>query len=322
MNNLLKVCLGFIFCCYCPLSYAGASKSQISSFEALQTIVEKMGSPSSTLVVMDDDDTLTMMPCSSEADSSHCQYLGGPAWYSWQSDLVKSGNKSDYRVADSQGELLDIAALILAMNKMTYTQDALSGVLQRLSNQGVRLLVETARGGSNVSATEMQFEHLQVAGSSDLSFLDLIQNNSLMMETNNNASLPSPFIPCDIPGSREVTYQRGVMYVAGQNKGVMLECLLDYYKQEDIGNTALPIHNIVFIDDTQQNVDDVYQAFKHNPNYKVAALHFDALDSHKQALTQQNEMGQRLRDTAKQRWQAIQLTLSTQLISAAIPQSK
>ncbi|MBL4661327.1 MAG: hypothetical protein JKY19_13300 [Alcanivoracaceae bacterium] len=52
------------------------------SFAELQQVVENLGKKGQkrTLVVMDDDDTLTMMSCPNQNDAASCQYLGGPAW--------------------------------------------------------------------------------------------------------------------------------------------------------------------------------------------------------------------------------------------------
>ena len=45
-----------------------------------------------------------------DVDPGSCQYIGGPAWYDWQSDLV--GSDSSYSVAETQDELLKISIII------------------------------------------------------------------------------------------------------------------------------------------------------------------------------------------------------------------
>ncbi len=313
MRNVITVLLSTLLLISCSTGHAKSSKSQVDSFLGLKNHVHDLNEPQATLIVMDDDDTLTMMRCSNEVDPEGCQYLGGPAWYEWQSGLVGSGSR--YSVAKTNDELLDISTLLFAMNQMDYTEDDLAPILHKLSASGVRLLIETARGGSTLSATEMQLEKLKVPDSHYTDFLDMIKSNSLSMGTMNSASLPSPFTPCDLPGSREVTYRQGVMYVAGQNKGVMLECLLKYYERDNSGNPSLPIKNIVFIDDTQKNVDDVYNTFKDSTRYQVKALHYTAFDSHKEALTKEGKEGSMLRNKAKERWNAIRFTQSKQLLA-------
>merc|ERR1711991_1270545 len=103
-----------------------------------------------TLIVMDDDDTLTMMKCNKNKGFKNCQYLGGPAWYAWQDKILKDylnyGKDNVYRIASTEQELIDISTLLFNLNKMPYTEKSIPNVLSRLSNKGVKLLVETARG--------------------------------------------------------------------------------------------------------------------------------------------------------------------------------
>lgn len=129
-----------------------------------------MGEPENTLVVMDNDDTLTMIACADDQSPSECQYLGGAAWYAWQSELVTA--QSAPRVADTSLELIEASDLLFALNTMVYTRDNVPAILARLSSQGVRLMVETARGNQTISATEDQFTDLTLPdGGNLLSFL-------------------------------------------------------------------------------------------------------------------------------------------------------
>ncbi|MCW8875833.1 MAG: DUF2608 domain-containing protein [Kangiellaceae bacterium] len=295
---------------------AKANLSKVKSFKELHKIVNQLGSEqlAHTLVVMDDDDTLTMMSCPHQKKEKTCQYLGGPAWYSWQQDLLNSQSK--YKVADNSQELLDIAALLLAMNNMVYTEKRIPHILGQLTQSGVKLLVLTARGSSNLSATTSQFSKLAVkelsvkqSTTTDESFLDLINSNALKGKKSQIASIASPFQPADCNASRPLSYQQGVMYVAGQNKGEMLQCLL---ARTDSGK----IKNIVFIDDTLANVKDVYQAFKDKQHYQVTALHYTALQKHKAALTE-GDKANTLQQNAQNRWRAIKSTLQSELLKPA-----
>jgi hypothetical protein len=314
-NNMQKIfsviVFGFLFVSISSV-HAEAVKRQVSSFSELKEMVEKIDEPTATLVVMDDDDTLTMMSCPDEDKPNSCQYLGGPAWYAWQSKLV--GKDSVYSVAKTKQELFDISALLLAMNNMEYTELDVPVVLRDFTKTGVRLMVETARGNSDLSATERQFTQLKVASSPYHSFLEMVGANSLVFAPDNLASLPGPFSPCHIPGTRVVSFQQGVMYVSGQNKGTMLKCLLTRYQSNNAG--GLPVKHIVFIDDTQDNVDDVYSAFKHNTQFNVTALHYRALDKHKEALTEGRKKNT-LQQNAKRRWNAIHTTIHKELLDPA-----
>lgn len=65
-------------------TFAASKIIQSNTFETVRNLLKNEKSPKSTLLALDDDDTLTMMPC---PNHNHCQYIGGPAWFKWQSHL-------------------------------------------------------------------------------------------------------------------------------------------------------------------------------------------------------------------------------------------
>jgi len=292
-----------------------ALQKEISNFSHVPKLVKEIGDPTATLIVMDDDDTLTMMMCDVSNPTKNCQYLGGPAWYSWQNTLLQNyldkTNDSHYRVADNQQQLFDIASLLLAINNMGYTEIVIPTMLRDMTEKGVRLMVETARGNSDVAATHSQFSNLK-AGTTN--FSSLIESNAPIFDQANAPSLASPFSACNIPGYRDITYQQGVIYVSGQNKGILLKCMLNQYNKEAINSgLGMPIKYIIFMDDTLQNVIDMRNAFKHEENYHVYALHYTALQEHKAALTQGKNKA-KFQKNANERWQAIKSALQTNLL--------
>lgn len=305
----------------------------VGTFEEMKKIIEGLGEDNikHTLIVMDDDDTLTMMKCNNPKSLKHCQYLGGPAWYAWQSSLVpplknKDGSepsKTDkkiakkYRVADTQEKLLNISALLLAMNNMPLTEQSIPNVLGGLTKKGAKVLVLTARGVSNVSATERQFSLLRPFPSEKGSFLTSIKRHALIDKKSGIASMASPITPVSCQASRSIAYQQGVMYVAGQNKGHMLKCLLER-------TDSSHIKNIVFIDDTLANSEDVFTSFEQSKTYNVKSLHYTLLFKHKLALTKEsnNQAVNKYQKRAHNRWLAIKKVLSEQLISPATKQEE
>lgn len=301
---LLPAFAGFAVFCEPPHKVASV-QSEVASFAELDQKIRQM-SPEAlkhTLLVMDDDDTLTMMSCPDQGAVAKCQYLGGPAWFSWQDDL-KAG--SPYAVARDFDGLLEISTLLFAINDMPYTEADLPGVLVGLSDSGVRLLVLTARGLETFSATAAQFKTLSVDSST--SFLNLISANGLLGKKSNISSVAGPFYPCNETTNKPVVYQQGAMFVAGQNKGEMLECLLGITDSSSISN-------IIFIDDTLQNVKDVYAAFENSTRYSVQAFHYTALQKHKAALTKDKKY----QNKARARWNAIHKALKKELLKPALP---
>jgi len=295
----------------CWPAYAAAEAHMMAtdSFSTLDSIIAEQGHAQTTLLVMDDDDTLTMMPCTDASDITHCQYLGGPAWSSWQQSLL--GTASPYRVAASENELFAISSVLFALNFMDYAEPQLPQVLQSLTAQGVRLLVETARGNGDISATENQLANLTLDSSpSSMSLQTLIATHGLAMPTM-QSSLPSPFMPCATQGVRPVSYRQGVMYVAGQNKGDMLSCLLSHTEPQS------NITHILFIDDTEQNVQDVYTRFKDSAQYVVTAIHYTRLQQHKAALTS-GPLSAVYQQQANLRWLTLKNIIATTLLKPTI----
>lgn len=287
---------------------ADAVKSQVASFTEMMQEVGKVGNPQATIVVLDNDDTLTMMSCPDQHNVKTCQYLGGPAWFSWQQNNIK--NQTEPRVANNFNELLTISGLLFAMNKMVYTGDDVPIVLSSLAGKGIRVLTETARGISNMSATEQQFSMLPVNNETLLSFM---ANHALIL--GDLTSKAGPYIPCTQGSFKPITYQQGIMYLSGQDKGVILKCMLDEYNAQQ---NAQPIKHVVFLDDTLANVDAVFNAFYGQDKYTVIALHYTKLQAHKAALTE-GKMAKRYQREAMKQWKSIRRTMKNSLRDPVLP---
>ncbi|WP_417436847.1 DUF2608 domain-containing protein [Idiomarina abyssalis] len=292
-----------------------ATLSSVASFSEMETKIAQWGDAAmpNTLIVMDDDDTLTMMDCPVQSDPEQCQYIGGPAWYAWQSSILNDPT-NPYRVAKTSDDLLGISALLLGMNNMPYTDPDIPKVLSDFTEKGARLLVLTARGNSNVSATESQFTNLAVA---QKDFLSFVKDNALLGTQSRIASIAGPVIPAACPAHIPVTYQQGVMYVSGQNKGDMLKCLMAITNADNV-------RNIAFLDDTAANVQDVYKAFENSKNLNVLALHYTRLEAHKNALTQPAASSlpdNKYQMKANARWRALKSMMDQELLRPNLPAS-
>ena len=278
---------------------AGSEMRAVDSFTQMQTLVKKINNPKGTLVVMDNDDTLSTMPCPDPDNPDTCQYLGGAAWFDWQEAQMEAGAQP--RVADSFGELLSISGVLFALSYMPYTGEDVPVVVKALADSGVRLLVETARGKEFMNATFNQFSKLPIKDETHDDLLSLISNHSLAFGKDGRPGMVSPFQPCGDASARPIVFQQGAMFLAGQNKGVILKCILDQYNAQP---NAQKITDIVFIDDSEKNVVNVHKAFKDSRDYNVIALHYTALSSHQQALTK-GKMAKIYQENATKRWEAI-----------------
>jgi hypothetical protein len=256
------------------LSYADSVLVNAHNYSELQQQVESLKDPSHTLVVLDDDNTLTTLPCPDAKNLGTCQYLGGTAWGIWQGNLPSN---SPLKVAPTNDQIYKINNLLFAMSQSVYTESDVPSVLQNLTNSGVKILIETARDPSMVTGTESQLSALKTANND--SFLNFINQNALQNKEG-GANAPGIYTPCNDSSHRKVRYESGVYYLAGQNKGVMLNCLF-----QDLKLNANPaITHIVFMDDTPSNVNDVYQFFKTNPNYDVISINYHGMDAHRDAF--------------------------------------
>lgn len=274
--------------------FASATIISTKTFNTINQLILKDKHPHHTLLAMDDDDTLTMMPCPS---SSHCQYLGGPAWFSWQESL--SASNPD-RVWKSFNQLIAISNLLFNMSQMTLTDPAIPGALRAADQRGVSTLVMTDRGYRMIYPTENQFAKDDI--------LAAIERDAVKTKTD-HISMPGFYFPSPWKQNtpRHIAYEHGILYVSGQNKGVMLHQFLN--KTDD----TKQITHIIFVDDTYKNDQDVFNAYKNDPKISVTCVYFTRLKAHKAAFTK-GKNAKKLQAIATQQWQAIRTTLSKNLI--------
>lgn len=290
------------------------SVDSFQDFGALVTAAGTITDLSGTLIVMDDDDTLTMMPCPAATPTpATCQYLGGPAWFNWQNDLLSTYTANggstplDGQVATTADDLYDISDLLLSLNQMTATDSDLMSTLTTFQASGAQLMVLTARDTDVTTVTEGQFKGV-VAGGGAPTLFDVISTSApLWLETGKTSAAGTIGWPefCDV--KTPIAYQNGAIYATGQNKGDVLACFLGYTNYETI-------RRIFFLDDTAQNVADVHQAFLDQDLIEVQALHFTGLSAHKAAFGTVDATLTPYQAMAKERWDAVSAALTGNLL--------
>ncbi|OGT25869.1 MAG: hypothetical protein A3I77_01240 [Gammaproteobacteria bacterium RIFCSPLOWO2_02_FULL_42_14] len=244
-------------------SFATSVIGSVNSFQPIAKIITAAKHPHHLLLVLDDDDTLTMMPCSSQP---HCQYLGSAEWFNWQSALPANNPN---RVSPSFAKVIAIADYLIDASNMPLAESDIPAVLKLAHDRGVSVLVETARGYNLIPATEQQFSNDHI--------LSLIEASAILSKTG-HISFAGDYFPkkeLGLTTHRAIAYENGVLYVAGQNKGIMLKEFL-----EKTGKSSQFTH-IVFLDDTYQNIVDVAAAYQQMPNVDVDSLHDLHLQEHK-----------------------------------------
>lgn len=290
---LRTICTSILIFIFSQSLFANSTIITANSFNDVNSLISKDKSPTSTLLALDDDDTLTMMPCSSP---NNCQHLGGPSWYQWQSSLPEG---STDRIWKNIGELLSINKLIFAMSSMPLTDPAIPSTLETADKLGVSTIMVTARGYDMISETENQLSQDHI--------LSLIENGALKTPSN-HISFPGYYYPTPWNGNspREIAYINGGLYVAGQDKGVMIKQFLD--KTEQTGK----INTIIFVDDTYQNDVDVANAYKNDPNVNVICVYYTRLAARKEDFLTGKD-SKELQSQANQQWAAIRESLSKNL---------
>lgn len=221
------------------LAQPHSSQQQVSSIQApVSHALEQLKSagiaPEHILVVFDDDNTLE----TTNKFDGHNQYLGSVAWSNWQSALIKTDPTSQYAIAKNDAAFFADENYIFSMIPMTPTEPGLASFIHTIEQQGTPVIVETARSATDLNSTQAQLQK------ATMSFSNLEPDLSL------------DFTP---PGGREVALQHGIMLVAGQNKGLMLQQLFAHIKA--LYPSFKAPQAIIFVDDTNKNDDDVYNAF-------------------------------------------------------------
>lgn len=224
-----------------PSSQYNVDSIQQSSFTSQIALLENMGlKANDILVVFDDDDTLETTDV---FNSNHPQFLGFTAWDKWQSQLINNNPADAQAIAHSMSAYYANENLIFTLVHMVPTETNLSQYINQLEQSGIKVIVETARGSNMRNATESQLHYAQ------FHFTNLTTNLALDYTPLINGK----------PG-REITMQHGILMVAGQDKGQVLQSVFQHIKAE-YPSFQEP-KAILFVDDTQQNDDNVYAAFK------------------------------------------------------------
>jgi len=180
--------------------------------------------PGQVLVVLDIDNTLLAME----------QDLGSDQWYYWQKDLEAEDPCSPMLV----GDRLEVQGALYFASAMRPTQPDAAAQVAKMQEAGLNIVVLTARGPGFRLAT----------------FRELRRNDFTFWQ---NAWPPQrgfaePFVPEG--GSRPAVYEDGVIFAAGQDKGLTLKTVLEKSGQ------PMPAL-IVMADDKQANLNQVMAAF-------------------------------------------------------------
>src|SRR3989338_2558232 len=162
------------------------------------------------------------------------------------------------------------------MSKMPLDDPSIVATLKTIHQVGAHIIVASARGYSMMSATENQFQQDGI--------LNLIEESAIKTPSD-HIGFPGFYMPTPWNNKpvRRIAYEHGILYLSGQNKGIMLQQFLT--KTHQTNN----ITKIIFVDDTFQNVKDVAAAYQLDPKastqkINVISIHYTRLAAHKAAF--------------------------------------
>lgn len=241
--------------------------------------------PTKTLLVFDIDNTLLTMS----------QPLGGVGWWDWQSDLLKNHPDSHQLVAHNLQNLSSVENLLFQLIKMNPTDQHVISFIQKASEQGFSVMGLTARGSEHLSVTLAQL--------TENGFVD--KENQLIFQTkglrlNNHRTSSAGALDCSF-FTRYVPYYQGVVFLAGEDKGQALRCILA--KSEKTYNT------ILFVDDAQHNIESMDKAFSSQKNVKV----YNVLYTREHAKEQMFLHSKALQAKADKQWRSIKAAFESNI---------
>lgn len=249
-------------------------KEDIDSYADIVAMTTKLSQQygvDKVLIVMDIDNTIL----TSTTD------LGSDVWYQWQIGKLEIKPSTSQKVTclfeDSIGLLYELAPMKL-------TEDHLNKTIDNWQTAGHTVIALTSRAPKFRPATERELARNQVDFSSS-ALVPVGQDSMLIRE---------------IVG-REISYMQGVMMTSGLNKGDMLQYLLDKTQRE--------FSAIVFVDDSQKNIDDIYKAYQNVKNVDMRIVHYTHIEDEREKQFGQ-VLSQAQADIMAEQWKQLNSSLS------------
>ncbi|MGI9363827.1 MAG: DUF2608 domain-containing protein, partial [Rhizobiaceae bacterium] len=196
------------------------------------------------------------------------------AWYNWQRGL---DFKSPASVSTDFPSLLDVQRLLYQLSDMRKVEPTTQTFVQKLIERGHPVMALTARGPESLSSTmrelsdqDYEFPSAPVCGFPLCGYRGIITGTHVKAAAESARGLFTrlPKLVGDDP--RAIGYSNGIMMVAGQNKGAMLQLLM-------ASSDNARFDAIVFIDDNERNIGKIEDAFKDRPR-EIAIFHYKHLE--------------------------------------------
>ncbi len=214
-------------CASTPAKQGAVKITETTSFSDIDAKVDAFSAKygaENVLIVSDIDNTLL----TSATD------LGGDIWYQWQRGKLDIQPTEEQKVSCL---FEDTIGLLYELNPMRLTDPLVPELVATWQMSGNTVMALTSRDPRYRAATERELESNGI----DMTKSPLTTVDGVLPEYRDQLE-------------RELTYSHGVMMTTGMNKGDMLHWILE--------KTGRDFDAVVFIDDSEKNIDDMYEAWK------------------------------------------------------------
>ena len=206
----------------------GVMIEEVTTFNQIAPVVQTLNQqykPENVLIVSDIDNTLL----------TNNGGLGGDIWYQWQRGKLAVKPSPEQTVSCL---FEDVIGMLYELSPMALTESQVPGLIEQWQAQGNPIMLLTSRSPDYRSPTERELYNkgidasltaLAPSGETDVTYRELLD--------------------------REMSYSRGIMMTTGMHKGDMLAWIL--------AKTGREFDAIVFIDDSQHNIDNMHERWQH-----------------------------------------------------------
>ncbi|WP_340676672.1 DUF2608 domain-containing protein [Paraglaciecola sp.] len=237
-------------------------------------------SSQNVLIVVDIDNTLL----TSNSD------LGGDIWYQWQREQLNIKPKAEQKV---KCLFEDSISLLYELSPMQLIEEAVPQQIKQWQAQGITLFALTSRSPNTRAATIRELTRADF----DMSKTALTTR----------AQVPL-WLHEELP--REMTYMQGVMMTSGMNKGEMLSYILNRAQRH--------FDAILFVDDSQKNVDNLYAEFSARADTDMTIFHYTKVEKDR-IKAQGSILSQSQADQMDMQWQQLNQVLNSIFPARDIP---
>ncbi|NCP65330.1 MAG: DUF2608 domain-containing protein [Paraglaciecola sp.] len=249
-----------------------------SQVEAEVQNILSQDSAKQLLIVLDIDNTIL----TSASD------LGSDIWYQWQHQDLAIKPTAEQMVSCLYEDSIN---LLYELAPMRLTEPHLPQLIESWQKQGITVFALTSRSPGSRFATERELKRAGI----DMSITALAPANT-----------PAPVYREKL--QREMSYMGGIMMTSGMNKGQMLRYILQ--------KTNRHFANVVFVDDSQKNIDNLYAEFNQTgglnsqPALALTLFHYTKIEDERIAA-QGAVLTQQQADAMAQQWRMLNATLDS-----------